>query len=94
MPSKILGMMCSSTPSVVTGNGNSEVATVFKDSNGGVFLDGTSVSQIHQEIVKYKNNQELCEKSGLTARNYVVNNFAKRKVLTTFAVTLNQLTKH
>ncbi|MFT4753504.1 MAG: colanic acid biosynthesis glycosyl transferase WcaI, partial [Salibacteraceae bacterium] len=85
MPSKILGMMCSRIPSLVTGNLKSEVATVFSKSKGGVYLDGSSVDDAITEIYRYKNDANLGNKAGLKARNFVVNQFSSDKVLANFS---------
>ena len=38
MPSKLLGMMASSRPSLITGNINSEVKIVIDESKGGFYV--------------------------------------------------------
>ena len=90
MPSKILGMMCSSKPSLVTGNMKSEVATVFAHSEGGVYLDGCSIDDSFLEIQQYKNNVDLAINAGNKARNYVVNQFSRKKVLDDFTSKLTE----
>ncbi|TGV03839.1 WcaI family glycosyltransferase [Flavivirga rizhaonensis] len=84
MPSKILGMMASARPSIVTGNIMSEVAKVFDDSNGGFYFDGKSINQIIKQIMLLKEDKALCYKLGLNAKAYVEEKFSKDKVLNKF----------
>ena len=84
MPSKILGMMASAKPSIVTGNLKSEVATVFKDSNGGFYFDGKSMEDIINQIILLKENKKMCLELGRNAKSYVQEKYAKDKVLNKF----------
>ncbi len=84
MPSKILGMMASAKPSIVTGNLMSEVAKVFNDSKGGFYFDGKSINQIIEQITVLKEDKALCLKLGLNAKAYVEEKFSKGKVLKEF----------
>lgn len=88
MPSKLLGMMASSKPSIVTGNEKSEVATIFKKSNGGFYFNGELIDQIINQIEVLKSDKILCSKLGSNARLYIEQNFSKEKVLDKF---INQL---
>jgi colanic acid biosynthesis glycosyl transferase WcaI len=88
MPSKILGMMASSKPSIVTGNLKSEVATVFKESNGGFYFDGDSIEEIIKKIKELKGDKSLCSDLGRNAKIYVEEKYSKNKVLDKF---INQL---
>ncbi|HIB36727.1 WcaI family glycosyltransferase, partial [Mesonia sp.] len=54
MPSKILGMMASAKPSIVTGHKDSEVHKVLRDSNGGVYLTRATANTVIKEIEKAK----------------------------------------
>jgi colanic acid biosynthesis glycosyl transferase WcaI len=84
MPSKLLGMMASAKPSIVTGNLKSEVATIFNDSQGGYYFDGNSVNDIINNIKKLTENKELCKTLGLNAKIYVNEKFSKEEVLDEF----------
>ena len=84
MPSKLLGMMASAKPSIVTGNLKSEVATIFNDSQGGYYFDGNSVNDIINNIKKLTENKELCKTLGLNAKTYVNEKFSKKEVLDKF----------
>lgn len=90
MPSKILGMMASAKPSLVTGNLKSEVATVFDDSNGGFYFDGKSIEDLISQIVLLKQNKQMCLELGLSAKAYVEEKYSKNKVLNKF---IDQLKK-
>lgn len=91
MPSKLLGMMASGKPSLVTGNMNSEVANVFKASQGGFYLDGQSVEGMKQKVLELSNNKSLSKKFGDNAKMYVETKFSKEKVLSEFAQAIKQL---
>ncbi|MDN3664912.1 MULTISPECIES: WcaI family glycosyltransferase [Algibacter] len=84
MPSKILGMMASAKPSIVTGNIKSEVAMVFEDSHGGFYFDGESTNQVIDQIKILKEDKALCTKLGKGAKLYVEEKFSKDKVLNDF----------
>lgn len=81
MPSKLLGMMASGKPSIVTGNINTEVARVLKESKGGFYLDGKSVKEIKRHVKFFIENKDLSERTGSNAKIYVNKNFSKNEVL-------------
>jgi len=76
MPSKILGMMASGKPSLVLGSEHSEVKTIFKNSNAGLFFNNYSKSLINK-LDKLMNDPLECKKMGEDARNFVISNFSK-----------------
>jgi len=85
MPSKILGMMASAKPSIVSGNKNSEVATIMNQSGGGFyFSQNDSVLTIYQTILELKNNVTIGEKMGVKARSYILEKFSEEKILANF----------
>ncbi len=84
MPSKLLGMMSSGKPSIVTGNLKSEVAKVFEISQGGFFHDANDFTGVVENIIKLKNNTPLAHKKGVMARDYMISRFSEDKVLTIF----------
>lgn len=92
MPSKLLGMMASGKPSIVTGNIKSEVSSVLKQSKGGYYLDGESVQEITQHVTYLKENAELSRKMGCYARTYVEENFSKNEVLKRFMNKIENIT--
>lgn len=91
MPSKILGMMASTKPSIVTGNLKSEVAKVFKDSNGGFYFDGRSVENIINQIILLQQNKNMCIELGQNAKEYVEEKYSKNKVLNKFIDHINKI---
>ena len=91
MPSKILGMMASTKPSIVTGNLKSEVAKVFEDSNGGFYFDGKSIEKITDQIILLKNNKKMCFELGQNAKEYVEEKYSKDKVLNKFISHLKKI---
>ncbi|WP_252723144.1 WcaI family glycosyltransferase [Tamlana agarivorans] len=84
MPSKILGMMASEKPSIVTGNMESEVSKVFEESQGGFYFNGNSVDEIINQINILKADKMLCSKLGTGAKQYVLEKYSKNKVLDMF----------
>ncbi len=93
MPSKLLGMMGSRRPSVVTGNMASEVATVFEKSNGGLFFDSSDFQGVVDALERLSKSPAECEKMGSNARDYVVEHFSKEKVLSNFEEKVQSLLK-
>ncbi len=84
MPSKILGMMASAKPSVVTGNSKSEVCYAFELSKGGCFIGEMDALKVCDTIEKYVNSRGECMEHGQNARRYVLSNFTKEVVLKKF----------
>jgi len=93
MPSKLLGMMASAVPSVVTGNLNSEVAKVFEKSKGGYFLDSNNLKGVVEAIEELITNSELSKQMGQNAREYIVENFSSSRVLSNFQNKVNETIK-
>ncbi|WP_163329278.1 WcaI family glycosyltransferase [Desulfurobacterium thermolithotrophum] len=81
MPSKLLGMMASAKPSLVTGNLKSEVAKVIKESQGGEFFDSNDIKSIINFIEELNKNIHLAKNYGKNARQYIIEHFSKEKVL-------------
>lgn len=91
MPSKVLGMMASGKPSIITGHPNSEVKEVIQESAGGYYISGNNPSEIIQHLKELSQNKEKATKIGLKAREYVITNFAKDQILDGFIKELEQL---
>ena len=92
MPSKLLGMMASAVPSVVTGSLKSEVAKVFEKSKGGYFFDSDNFPEVVSYIENLSLNREICYTMGKNARNYIVEHFSAKKVLYNFEEEVQRLT--
>lgn len=88
MPSKILGMMASAKPSIVTGNLASETAKLFKTSKGGYFFDADDFAGVIQAIDALQHQPELANKLGITARIFITEKFSKARVLELFTTKL------
>ena len=84
MPSKLLGMMASGKPSIVTGNMKSEVATIFNESKGGFYFDGDSIKEIIDHVNALMENKKLSYVLGLNAKKYVNEKFSQQEVLDRF----------
>lgn len=81
MPSKILGMMASAKPSIVTGNLASETAKLFAESKGGYFFDSEDFAAVVEHIHALSANPNLATDMGASAREYIISRFSKEKVL-------------
>lgn len=84
MPSKILGMMASAKPSLVTGNMKSEVAKIFDNSGGGVYLTGENTDELVATILSWKENASAGAHIGKKARDYILREFSERQILHNF----------
>ena len=84
MPSKILGMMASQKPSLISGNKNSEVATIINQSCGGFYFSENDASSVYNKILELKNNVALSNQLGANARSYIINKFSEHQVLQSF----------
>ena len=84
MPSKILGMMASQKPSLISGNKKSEVATIINQSEGGFYFSENDALSVYNTILELKNNPILSNQIGINARNYIINKFSENQVLEDF----------
>jgi colanic acid biosynthesis glycosyl transferase WcaI len=85
MPSKILGMMASAKPSIVTGHENSEVKYNFEISDGGFyFYDVNKMEQIIETVKKLIENPFQSENMGINSRKFVIDKYSMEKVLGQF----------
>lgn len=91
MPSKILGMMASKKPSIISGNKNSEVLNVINQSQGGFYFSENDIQPVYQTILDLKNNPTLREQMGLKARNYILEKFNAEKILDNFEAKISEL---
>ncbi|MEY8020357.1 WcaI family glycosyltransferase [Muriicola sp. SD30] len=81
MPSKLLGMMASGKPSIVTGNPASEVKQVLNKSKGGIYLDTNNLDELIEALTNLMENQEKAKLMGSEARIYVEKIFGKDQIL-------------
>jgi colanic acid biosynthesis glycosyl transferase WcaI len=81
MPSKILGMLASKKPSIVTGNKYSEVKTIFDNANCGCFLDQNNGAEIYDMLLHLKENSALRNNWGENGRKYILEHFSETNVL-------------
>lgn len=80
MPSKVLGMMASSRPSLIIGHKDSEVNSIFKSIDVGLFFDRYSQDVVIQ-LDELSGQRIRMEEMGKNARRYVLEHFSKEKVL-------------
>jgi colanic acid biosynthesis glycosyl transferase WcaI len=91
MPSKVLGMMASSRPSIVTGHADAEVGAVLNDSRGGYYVDENNAETILGKLEMLKNDFQMAQTMGVNARGYVLEMYAKKPILNAFCNELSQL---
>jgi colanic acid biosynthesis glycosyl transferase WcaI len=85
MPSKILGMMASAKPSIVTGHEESEVKYNFEISNGGFyFYDENKLNQIMTKINHLIELPKDSGEIGNNARKFIIEKFSMEKILNNF----------
>ena len=91
MPSKILGMMGSARPSIVTGSPLSEVKTIFDKSQGGYYLNADDPDALIKSLIDIKSDKRRSVAMGEKARDFVLTNYSKETVLNNFVHELNGL---
>lgn len=91
MPSKILGMMASNKPSIITGHPDSEVAMIIRNSECGFYSSKNEPSLVLEQLDKLFKDNSLCSEMGAKARKYVTEHYAKDEILKNFNNALNQL---
>ncbi len=85
MPSKVLGMMASEKPSIVTGHPDAEVGNVLNDSKGGFYVAENNVQRVLDYLNKLRMDNQYSVEMGKYARKYVVNKYEKGAILATFS---------
>ena len=90
MPSKVLGMMASARPSLLIGNEESEVKNIIDLSKGGLYYNRYS-KKVISDLNKIFDNDLLLRIMGQNARNFVVNEFSKKVILTKMIENINNL---
>jgi len=93
MPSKILAMMASKKPSLITGNLTSEVAEIIKNSNSGAYFNGTDLNEVTNFVETLEKDINLGKEYGMNARKFVSEHFSKDKILKQFKTSLDSLVK-
>ncbi|MGK0307520.1 MAG: colanic acid biosynthesis glycosyl transferase WcaI [Urechidicola sp.] len=93
MPSKLLGMMASAKPSLVTGNNKSEVKTIIEEAKGGFYYSANDIENCVAIVDKLLRSPKNVKKIGKNARTYIVDKFSSEKVLLDFENRLSDLTK-
>lgn len=91
MPSKILGMMASKIPSIISGNKNSEVLTIINQSDGGFYFSEKDVMPVYKTILELKTNPNLSKEIGEKARSYILNKFSENQILEDFSNKINSV---
>lgn len=91
MPSKILGMMASARPSIVTGNNEAEPAKIFAESKGGFYESTVQADGIIEHLEELRSNNELASRMGAAAREFITAKFAKTSILQRFTQDLDTL---
>lgn len=91
MPSKILGMMASGKPSIITGNKNSEVAKIFKENNLNGFFSGNNTKQVVDYLLEIKRKKEIAFQIGEKAKHFVLENFSENTILENFETKVSEI---
>jgi len=91
MPSKILGMMASGRPSIISGHKDSEVARIFNSNDVGCFFYENNSLKIYEKIIALKNDTHLCATYGKNARKFVWENFSEKKIMSNFTNQINKI---
>jgi colanic acid biosynthesis glycosyl transferase WcaI len=91
MPSKLLGMMASSKPSIITGNEKSEVNTIITNSNAGYYLFLNNPQEAYNCVIKVKNDNKNAIKMGYDAKKYVEKFYSEESVLNTTLLKIKSL---
>jgi len=93
MPSKILGMMASAKPSIVTGHHESEIKSDFEISQGGFYYSGSDkMAAITSQIKNLIENPSDCVITGRNARKFIIEKYAMNIVLGQFQQDIEAIT--
>jgi colanic acid biosynthesis glycosyl transferase WcaI len=83
MPSKILGMMASAKPSIVSGNTKSEVANIIQQSECGYYFSDSNPQLIYDCMLSLSEKHHSTQ-MGEKARKYVTATFSEEPILNSF----------
>ncbi|MEL6917728.1 MAG: WcaI family glycosyltransferase [Bacteroidota bacterium] len=84
MPSKLLGMMASGKPSLITGNKASEVKKIIEESKGGLYTTKENMDELMNFMKMLVQNRGRASEIGHAARTYVLNKFDQQIILSSF----------
>lgn len=91
MPSKLLGMMASEVPCLVTGSLDSEIVGIFNSKDSGYYIQSDETAKIVSKINELSDQRGSTSSMGKRAREIVIESFSKEKVLNRFAEKLISL---
>ncbi|MEL6989216.1 MAG: glycosyltransferase, partial [Bacteroidota bacterium] len=91
MPSKVLGMMASARPSIVSGHQEAEVGEILNSSKGGFYFSDNNTKEIANHIQRLKEERILADRMGRSAQEYVHAHFSKEPILEGFVNEINTL---
>jgi colanic acid biosynthesis glycosyl transferase WcaI len=91
MPSKVLGMLASEKPSIITGNNESEVKSIFEKANCGYFLNSNNCDSIYNLIFKLKDDFDLRTTYGKNGRKYIIKHYSETTILNKTISKINHL---
>lgn len=91
MPSKLLGMMASAKPSLVTGSLQSEVAKVFEKSQKEGYYDSEEFTACIDFVQKVVTNPTFAKMAGQQARDFVIQYYASSFVLENFKLKVKEV---
>lgn len=91
MPSKILGMMASARPSIITGNALAEPASILQVARGGYYNTTTDSDLVLQQLQELRTNPEKATFMGTEARKYIIDTYARTTILEAFTDKLRRL---
>jgi colanic acid biosynthesis glycosyl transferase WcaI len=94
MPSKILGMMASGKPSVITGNKYSELAKNFKENNLSGFFSENNTKQVVDYLLEIKKDKNIASQIGEKAKHFVLENFSENTILENFEAKIKEIIKN
>lgn len=91
MPSKILGMMASARPSILTGNALAEPAAIMQAARGGYYNTSTNSDLVLRQLQELRTNPETAAFMGTEARKYIIKTYARTVILKAFVEELIRL---
>jgi len=83
LPSKILGMMASGKPSLITGHLQPEVSKIIIESEGGIYLPN-NIERVYDAFNKLYSVSQTRLIMGKNAKEYILKNYASDKILSKF----------
>lgn len=91
LPSKLLAIMSSARPVIVSARQGSELHRIVTEANCGIVVEPENTEQTVEALIRAYENPETMDQMGINGRNYAIEHFSKDKILTNLEQELSSI---